>query len=203
MSSPIAALYVISTLITNIRACMNGGNQVSGKFGLSPPSLYKVSLKTGTASASTHFTTRSARSFGESPTPFPIDPPCSVTFVPAPPLPGFVAQLPTFRLSPAAHLGLWQLDHSSPQQSSSFISCTSSLTAPSTGSPGFANFSSTAVILSQIFFLSPRLASSLCFFCLPPRNIFIICLNSARASLSHQTLAARLVPPDIRKSMFC
>ena len=63
MSSPVAALYIastlltnirtcmnggnqvcllllqLSTLLTNIRTCMNGGNQVSEKFGLSPPSL--------------------------------------------------------------------------------------------------------------------------------------------------------------------
>ena len=39
MSSPVAAVYIASTLLTNIRTCMNGGNQVSEKSGLSPPSF--------------------------------------------------------------------------------------------------------------------------------------------------------------------
>ncbi|KAG0123472.1 hypothetical protein HOY82DRAFT_495239, partial [Tuber indicum] len=41
MSSPVAAYYLVSTLITNIHTCLRGRNIVSDKFKCSPPSLHE------------------------------------------------------------------------------------------------------------------------------------------------------------------
>jgi len=39
MSSPVAAYYLVSTLLTNIHTCLKGRNIVSDKFDCPPPSL--------------------------------------------------------------------------------------------------------------------------------------------------------------------
>ena len=46
MFSPVAALYMVSTLLTNIRTCMDGDNQVSEKFQLPPTYHTKKPLHT-------------------------------------------------------------------------------------------------------------------------------------------------------------
>ena len=38
-SSPVAAYYMMSTLLTNFDTCLKGRNQVSDKFKIQPPSL--------------------------------------------------------------------------------------------------------------------------------------------------------------------
>lgn len=37
--SPVAGYYIVSVLLTNIQTCLKGGNQISDKYRLSPPSL--------------------------------------------------------------------------------------------------------------------------------------------------------------------
>ncbi|KAK9357185.1 hypothetical protein V1504DRAFT_465418 [Lipomyces starkeyi] len=38
-SSPVAAFYMVSILLTSIKTCLDGRNEVADAFGCDPPSL--------------------------------------------------------------------------------------------------------------------------------------------------------------------